>query len=140
MPNVVPQLVANGDIYPCRFVCLTGNFMVEQATDEANPLMGVSQEGSNQPPLSDLVSGDPKAAVSGQPVHVFTDGDVCLLQLGEAVSAGDLLTAGTGGKGVSVDWTGNAHFGAIALQNGGQDEKIMVQVRFGVAWPVLSSS
>lgn len=140
MPNIVPQLVAGGDIYPCRFVKLStsDDFTVLQADANAE-IIGVSQEGSRTPPLSDLVT-DTKAAASGQSLKIFTDGDVCLLEAGGTITRGDLLKADANGKAVTVATTGTTiqNYGAIALQSGASGEKILVQVRFGKVRPALT--
>lgn len=140
MPNVVPQLVAGGDIYPCRFVKLSAaaDFTVLQADANAE-VIGIAQEGSRKPPLSDLIT-DMKAAEAGDSVKMFTDGDVCLLEAGGTVTRGDLLKADANGKGITVASSGTTiqNYGAVALQSGAAGEKILVQARFGKVRPALT--
>jgi len=141
MPNIVPQLKAGGDVYPSRFVKMSAaaDFTLLQADANAE-VIGIAQEGSKQPPLSDLVSGTPKAAEDGDPLHIYTAGDVVLLECGDNVTRGELLKSDADGKGVPVAATGTViqNYGAIALQNGADGEKILVQARFGKVRPALT--
>lgn len=141
MPNVVPQLKAGGDVYPSRFVKMSAaaDFTLLQADANAE-VIGIAQEGSKQPPLSDLITGTPKAAESGDALHIYTEGDVCLLECGGNVTRGGLLKPDADGKGVAIGTTETTieNYGAIALQNGAAGEKILVQGRFGKVRPALA--
>lgn len=140
MPNVVPQVVAGGDIYPARFVKLSSSadHTVLQGTDNSE-LIGISQSGSNKAPLSDLVS-TAKAAEAGQNLQIFTEGDVCLLEAGATITRGNLLKSDANGKGVPIATSGTTiqNYGAVALENGANGELIKVQVRFGKVRPALA--
>ncbi len=131
MPNTPPNLMANGNIYPCRFVKLdtSADFKVIQATANSD-ILGVSQEGSNYPPLSDL-SVSAYAAQAGQNIRLFGDGDVCLVTAGGVITRGDKLKSDANGKAVSIATTGTTlqKYGGIALQSAAaEDEKILIQV------------
>jgi hypothetical protein len=130
VPNTPPQFVAGGDIHPCRFlkVSTAADFTALEAGANEQ-IIGISGEGSNYPPLSDLTVSD-HHAVAGQPVDVHGDGDVCLLELGGTVARGDRLKADSAGKGVVIASTGTTiqQIGAVALQSGVSSEKIRVQV------------
>lgn len=131
MPNTPPFLKAGGDIYPCRFVKLSAaadHTGLQAGDNEAS--IGVSMEGSNYPPLSDLVSTT-KAAEDGEYFRLFGDGDQCLLEIGLAVTRGQRLKPDANGRGVPVATTGTTlqNVGAVALASGtASGEKIPVQV------------
>ncbi len=77
-------------------------------------------------PLND-VSNSGYAAISGDSLRIFGQGDDCLLTLGVGgATAGDLLKSDANGAGVTAS-TGNKA-GARALQTGAAGEKIRVEV------------
>jgi hypothetical protein len=131
MPNTSPHLIAGGDIYPCRFVKLSSvsDHTGLQATAN-DSVIGVSQEGSNYPPLNDLVATH-KAATTGQTFRLFGDGDTCLIEAGEAFDRGTRLKADANGRGVAILTTGTTlqNIGAVALQSAAASgEKVLCQV------------
>src|SRR5574343_445893 len=129
MPLQAPNLIAgSGGIYPSRFVQLdsSNDFTVIQAT-AGSQILGVSQEGTNYAPLSNLsVSG--YAAAEGENIKIYGDGDICLVQCAEAVTRGDLLESDGNGKAAPVDGSGQEYIGGIALQSGSTNEFIYIQV------------
>jgi hypothetical protein len=122
--------MANGTINSCRFVMIdtSADFKCLQATANAD-VIGVSMEGSNYPPLSDLVTS-PVAATAGQYVRIFGDGEMCLVEAGAAVVRGAKLKADSVGRGVPIDSnTTLQNIGAVAMQSAsGAGEKIVCQV------------
>ena len=131
MPATPPHLMANGDINPCRFVKLdtSGDHYGVQATANSQ-IIGVSMEGTNYPPLSD-VTVSTLAASQGQYFKLFGDGEACLLEAGAAVSMGDRLKSDSVGRGVAIATTGttNQNMGAVAMAAAAAaGEKIPVQV------------
>lgn len=138
MPNTPPNLLASGTIRPCRFVKISGAFQCAEA-DANEDVIGVSMEGTNTAPLSDLVTSD-NAAVSGDSLRIFGNGDTCLLQIGDTVTYGQRLKSDADGKGVPVATTGTTiqYYGARALQSGSASEKIWVQIEIGVIRPALA--
>lgn len=114
-----PQLQANGNIYPSRFVTVdpSSNAKVIQATANSK-VLGVSQVGTNYPPLNDsAVTVAGYAAVAGQIVEFHGPGQVCHVEAGDTFAAGDYLKADADGKAVPILTTGTTlqRFGAIAL-------------------------
>jgi len=106
------QVRAAGDIYPARFVKLAGDFQVAQCVAGDYPI-GVAGPAAKKPPLEGLVS-DTKAAEAGDQVWVWTDGEICFIEAGGAVSAGDKLGPDADGKAVTAS-AGNP-YGAVALE------------------------
>jgi hypothetical protein len=136
---------ANGNIYPSRFVSIdpaalgAGDFKVIEDIVVAQPVFGVSQPGTDYPPLADshvTVAG--YAAIAGEQLLIYTDGDECTLELAGTVTAGDLLKANatTDGKAIAVVAVGSQttpqYYGAQALQGGVSGEKIKCRVKTGV--------
>lgn len=134
MPTNGPQLVANGDILPCRFVSLdttagADNYGVQ--TGANGHALGISGQGTDQAPLSDLVS-TAKHAVAGELIRLHPDGDVCLLEIGAAVTQDQRLKSDSVGRGVPIATSGAAlqQIGAIALESSAiVGAKIRVQVK-----------
>ena len=106
-----PNYMAAGDIYPCRFVKISDEFSVSQAGLTELP-DGISQANTRDAPIPNAST---LAAADGEPVQVYGEGDTCLLEAGEAFSAGDLLKPDGDGKGIAMDSTSNDSTGAKAL-------------------------
>jgi hypothetical protein len=137
---------ANGNIHPCRFVSMdasnqpTTDFKVIEDIIVAAPIAGIAQEGSDWPPLNDAhVTVAGYAAIAGEAVKVFADGEICLLEIASAVVAGQLLKTNgtTDGRGIPVDISSSTttaqQYGAMALHSGGTaGEKVKVIVKTGV--------
>jgi len=107
---------ASANISPSRFVTLSGENTVAQAGDNAD-IIGVAQEGSNKAPLQDFVS-TVYAAETGQPIAVYSTGELCLVEASGSFSAGTLLKSDSQGRAVAVATTGTTiqNYGAVALQ------------------------
>jgi len=132
------QVHANGAINPSSFVRgdTTADKKVLQANAATNKLIGVSQPGSYNPPgvaAKYGVSGaDPAAVAAGDPILVFTTGDVCGITVGStAVTAWDQLTSD--GAGNAVPAVSGNQYGAIALNSGQPGEIIECMVMYGKA-------
>jgi len=108
---------AGGNIAPSRFVSLSGENIVVQAGDNAE-VIGAAQEGSNKAPLRDYVS-TLYAAETGQSLEVYSSGELCLVEAGAAIAAGNLLKSDSQGRAVPVATSGTTiqNYGAVALQS-----------------------
>jgi len=108
---------ATGNISPSRFVTLSGENTVAQAGDNSD-IIGVAQEGSNKAPLQDYVS-TLYAAVAGESLEVYSSGELCLVEAGAAITAGNLLKSDSQGRAVPIATTGTViqNYGAVALQS-----------------------
>jgi hypothetical protein len=141
MPNTPPNLVAGGNIYPCRFVKLSTSYDMTALQAGANEsVIGVSQEGTNYPPLSDLTVSA-YAAADGQNMRMYGEGDICMIEAGDVITRGGKLKADSVGRGVPILTTGTTrqNIGAIALQSAAAaGEKILCQVRFEIDRPALA--
>jgi hypothetical protein len=108
---------ANGNISPSRIVKIDGTqpgVNVIQAAAATGALFGIAQAGTHNAPLSGFDDG--YAAIAGLDVTVFTVGDLCQVEIGAAVNAGDLLTSDGNGRAITAT-TGNYVVGQ-AEQNG----------------------
>lgn len=127
--------IAAGDIYPARFVKQSGQpFEVAQAGAN-DALFGISQLGTNTPPIPGVTSD--KAAVAGGSLRVHKPGERCFVTAGGTITAGDRLKSDADGKGVAIATSGTTpqRYGAIALQNAASGEFCEVEVAIGVESP-----
>jgi len=110
------SLRATGNIGPSRFVTISGEQTANQAGDNQD-VLGVAQEGSNKAPLQDYVS-TVYAAQAGEQLEVYSAGELCLVEAGAAITAGQLLKSDASGRAVAVATTGTViqNYGAVALQ------------------------
>lgn len=125
-----PNLVAKGNILPSRFVKFDGtnDYGVIQGTANAR-VAGIASEAGRECPLPSVSTM--YAAQSGDPIHVYGDGEQCLLELNDTVVPGAVLKSDGNGYGVNWDVTGTTtqEGGAVALQGGVAGDKIRVQVK-----------
>lgn len=124
-----PNYTANGTIQPSRFVIIdtSTSSRVIQASAATSPLVGVSQEWSKLAPTPGQSS---EAADAGDPIKVYSLGDLCLLQSTTAGwTAGDRLTSDGNGNGITASSTN--YYGAIALDTVSGAALGRVQVEFG---------
>lgn len=120
-----PSYVAGGDIRPCRFVTPSSTaYIVVESNADDHPC-GISQEGFRGPNTPDITQT--LAAVSGDQLEVHGEGDICLLELAETVTAGTILKPNADGEGVAATANGDP-MGARALEGGDDGDKIRVQV------------
>ncbi len=120
---------ASGNIRPSRFVVLSGARQVAQAGANQE-ILGVAQEGSNRAPLQDLVT-DVYAAQAGESLLVYSTGEMCLVEAGDEIAAGNLLKSDAQGRAVPIDTSATTiqNYGAVALDAAaGAGEKILVLV------------
>lgn len=114
MANTPPHFMANGNIVPSRFVM--GDVTAPNKALQAGAndiIMGVSFEGSNYPPLSDLAIVV-LAASQGQYFRMYGEGDICLIESGSVLTAFDRVKADAVGRAVPI-----AAAGTIIQQIGG---------------------
>jgi hypothetical protein len=119
----IPSFVADGNIYPSRFVSITNDFTVKQSTATDVPI-GVCGQYTRK-------FDDDKHAVAGETVLVFTVGSYCYLQVGANVTPGAYLKPDANGMGVPAS-TGD-RVGAIALETAQANSLCRVMVWLGEA-------
>ena len=134
-----PNLVAGGNIAPSRFIKLStsaDNTALQAGANEE--VFGISSEAGREPPLPSVSTM--YAAQSGDAFNHYSEGDTCLLEYGDDVTAGAYLKADTDGKGVPIASTGTTLqiYGARALQSGAAGTKGRVQVQRGKIRPALT--
>jgi hypothetical protein len=125
-----PQLIASGTIAPYRFVAVTATAGVTndnrgfQASADTNPIAGVSD-------ASTLAFDSANHATAGLPI-TLQGGAVIQIQVGTAVTHGDLLETDANGKCQAATTTAGTrrYHGYVALQNGAADE-IIQAMRIG---------
>lgn len=92
---------------------------------------GIANIAARNPPLPN--QSDPNyAAIAGDPVQVFQDGDPCLLKLGSsAVVAGQRLKSDASGNGIPIATSGATlqNIGAVAEVAANAGEYCQVRVR-----------
>ncbi|MBC7076740.1 MAG: DUF2190 family protein [Synergistales bacterium] len=105
------------NISPSRFVTLSAENTVSQAGDNAE-IIGVAYEGTSRAPLQDLITTN-YAAQAGESVAVYSVGELCLVEAGGSISAGNLLKSDSQGRAVPIATTGTViqNYGAVALQS-----------------------
>jgi len=131
MPATPAHLMANGTIRSSRFIRpdVSNDFKCLEATANAE-ILGVAMEGTNYPPLSDLVSTS-NAATQGQYMKYYGEGEVCLVEAGAAITRFDKVKADSVGRAVTIASSGTTlqNIGARALQSAAAaGELILVQV------------
>ncbi len=139
MPNTPPALIANGNIFPSRFVTPTTStdHRGQQATANA-PIIGITRDETNRPPIVDPAITNPGYhAIAGEPIRLIGDGEIGYIEAGAAITAGDRLKSDGDGKGIPIATTGNVlqQVGAIAQESAAGDGiKIRVQCQIGAEW------
>lgn len=111
-----------GSIAPSTFVTIDGtqgDNMCRQATGTGDIPIGISQVGYDVAPgLSQLFPGasiTQVAAVAGEPLGIFTNGDVCGMVVGSLpITPGTLLGPDSQGRAVAVTPGSGNWYGAIA--------------------------
>lgn len=136
--NQAPQLVAGGDVYPSRFVMLsTAADNTALGCTAGSPPIGISQSGTKYPitnPTGQLgggtITGPGIAAEATDMLQIFSLGDVCWLECGGTVAAGDLLEAAgtTTNVGRGITSGPGRNYGALALEAGTVGQLIRVQI------------
>lgn len=140
MRNNTPQLVAGGDIRPCRFVKQSTAADFAGLEADANEVtLGISGEGTELPPIPQQTTA--YHASSGKPIDLLAEGDICFLEAGSGGwTRGGRLISDADGKGVACATTGTTiqNIGAIALESASAGEKARVQVRHESYRPALT--
>jgi len=126
MPKIYKS---GGTIRVSRFVNISGNSTVQEATTGDAMPIGISQAGGRTPPIPDVIADPVEAAQSGEQLNVFSLAEECLLRAGATVTAGQLLMSDSDGDGIAV--TAGKYHGAIALEAGVAGELVLVQVVLG---------
>lgn len=119
------SLRAGGDINPSRFVKFTGEYTIGQAAASTDQPIGISQEGAKAAPVP---GASTLAAASGDYLFAYGESQICYLECGTTITAGQRLASDGDGKGVPAatgDW-----YGAVAEQDGSSG-LIRVQVLIG---------
>lgn len=138
--NQVPSLVSGGNIYPCRFVKQSAAADYRGLQCGANEVsLGISHEGTNYPPLSDLVVSAYHAA-AGDPIGLYGEGEECLLLAGDTIVRGNRIKSDADGKGVPVLTVGTVvqNVGAIAQESCASGSMFRVQIRHESVRPALA--
>lgn len=137
MPLYNPAFIAGGDIFPARFVRITGEFTVSQCSASTQSIIGVSQEGTFAPPnLATLLGGTESGLAAsvvngtGQSLKVFGLGDVCMITTGSGgATAGTKVKSDADGKAVNIGTAaGTYNVGGTALNTVNEGEKVLIQV------------
>lgn len=117
------QLMAAGDIRPCRFIKMQTDANQEALEADANEaIIGISQEGTKEAPQS---GSSALAAADGDEVSFISMGEVGLLKIGSGgCTAGDELKSDNDGQGVARASSGTTvqNVGAIALETASEGE------------------
>lgn len=119
--------IANGDIYPMRFVkedTTDGLYLQAGAGDR---IRGIAFKDTRRIQLLDT-SG--KLAAATEPFSFYTPGERCWLELSGTVTPGARIKSASDGTGV-VTTTDKDQYGAIADANGVSGELIPVFVMIG---------
>lgn len=130
-----PNFLAKGNISPCRFVKVaSADFGVTQCAAGTDKPIGVSQIGTRNAPGT--AADDGFAAIDGEGLKVFTEGDECLLEAGSGGwTRGDYLKSDGSGKGVPLTLaepgTAVNFMGAEALESVSAGEFGRVQIKCG---------
>lgn len=124
MSTLSPHLTASGNIYPSRFVKISGSRTAALA-GAGDACSGISQVGTNKAPIPGVTSQ--YAAESGETLQIHGLGAFCLLELGTGgATYGNLLKSDANGKGVAA--SSGDECGAKAMESGSAGEIILVQV------------
>jgi hypothetical protein len=118
MPNTPATMIARGTIRPQRFVKVdtaSNRGVLECGANER--IFAVSQEGTNYAPLDDVILTS-NAAVNGQELRLYSDGDVCGVEAGGVITSGDYLRSDAVGRAVVALAIGVVvqHIGGQALE------------------------
>lgn len=138
MSTTSPSYVAVGTIRPCRVVkaYASADYAVQEAsTNEFG--IGISMEATEEAPIPGASTNAATGLTTAPlPVGVHGPGELCKLELGGTVSAGDLIKSDASGKGVVALLTGTTiqNIVARALQGGDSGDKIDVVVQ---SWKLL---
>ena len=138
--NNTPQLVATGNIRPCRFVKMdTGEDNSGAEADANEVTLGISEEGTEAAPIPSQTTQ--YHASDGTPIGLYSAGDICLLKAGSGGwTRGDRLKSDADGQGVTIASSGTTvqNIGAIGLESAAEGAFGRVQVRHESYRPALA--
>ncbi len=133
LSNTPFGLKANGNINPCKFICLdttTSNAALQGSTAAGQTLViGITGQSTELPPTDGAATYH---ATAGNPLNEwFGEGAECLLTIGSGgCTVGDFLKPDVNGAGVTT--TSDADFyGARALETASAGENAHVVVQCG---------
>lgn len=128
MANPQHGFTASENIRPCRCVTISGDHTVAEG-DANERCIGITYQDEKFAPLNDLVSTNYHAQ-SGDTVRMYGLGDVCLLQYGGTITAGDYLKSDADGQGVTIASSGTTpqYVIAQALEGGSSGDRRLVQI------------
>lgn len=128
-----PNYMANGTILPSRLVKIDvtagKRHMVIQCDATGIPV-GVAQEGTRRAPGHEADDGN--AAIAGESLQVFGDGEECLVVAGGTIVQGDILISDANGKVTAVNLaaaTGVVHVAGRAMTAAATNEKFRMLVQ-----------
>ena len=120
---------AGGTIHIARFVKLDSTAYQILECTSGDAALGIMQEGMSSPPGLNSSVDATVAAVSGDKAtfNIYQAGDLCRVWCINAVTAGQMLKASTGGK-ATPHTSGGALCGAVAITSGNPDDLIQCLV------------
>lgn len=125
--STAPNLVATGNVYPCRFVKVGATSNSGAQATAGDPAVGISQNWTRSVNLEGAISvSSPYIAIAGEGIPLWGLGQEALLELGGTVAAGNRLKSDADGKGVVAAAADGAY--AVALQSGVSGNFIRVVV------------
>lgn len=126
--NSQRSYIARGDIRPSRFVkrdTATNHGVLE--ADAGDATVGVAYEGTRTAPLPGVTA---LAAISGDPILVYTEGMPCEIVAGGSITPGQYLKPDADGRAVAA--VAGDLFGAIADATGATGQNVKATVMFGI--------
>ena len=124
---------ATGTIRVSRFVTPSADSSVAESNSGDLPV-GISQQGGRAAPVPANTTSPVEAAIAGDQLNVFSEGEFCLLTLGVGgCTAGALLKSDNDGQGVALAGTAGTRefYGARAIEAGTAGTLVRVQVLTG---------
>ena len=126
-------VTAGGNITPSRILVTstaTANRVI-QATGATVQPVGISQRGTRNTPYQSGTAtlDDGFAAIAGENLTIFSNGDTCALELGGTVAIGAALMSDGSGRGITATTTN--YTVAVASKAGVLGDLIEVQVLIG---------
>jgi len=124
--------VAGDTILPGRVVYVSGDFQVKQVSSAADAgkhsIVGISATVRRRPQGFDHAD---KAALAGEPIRVFTNGEIALAHASTTIQAGDVLVADNDGRVKPLSGNPGDKLVAvgIALHDASADEYVRMYVK-----------
>jgi hypothetical protein len=125
-----PGFVAGDTIYPGRVVYVSGPFQVKQVgagEENKKSIIGIAATIRRRP--QGFTDAD-KAALVGEPIRVYTNGEIALAHAQANVVAGDVLVAHSDGRVKPLPGApGQYMVVGVALHNASADEYVRIYVK-----------